>query len=210
MNDWNSIYQEKGVFQNKPSEHVAGAIDSFRRSGVRRILDLGCGTGRHIVLMVGNGFEVYGCDSSEEALKVTSGLYPALELKQCEMTFLPYDSGFFEGVICNHVLQHGLMTDILKAASEILRILRPGGHLFLTAVSDRHPKSFTGREIEPGTRIDTDAIDGHVPHHFFTQDELKLIFEGFEIISLRHITGPSEIEPEKLSASWGMYAVKKG
>jgi ubiquinone/menaquinone biosynthesis C-methylase UbiE len=208
MKDWNSIYQGKGIFQKEPSVHVLEAIDFFKESGFKRILDLGCGTGRHTALLVEKGFEAYGCDSSEEAINVVSEIFSTLEFRQCDMKSLPYDSGFFDGVICNHVIQHGCLSDIRQAASEITRVIRPGGYLFLAVVSTQHPKYFTGREIGPNTKIGTDAVDGHIPHHFFTKHELRELFSNFEILRIEHFNGSSEIDETKESAAWKMLARK--
>jgi 2-polyprenyl-3-methyl-5-hydroxy-6-metoxy-1,4-benzoquinol methylase len=208
MKDWNTIYQEKGIFQKRPSAHVLEVIDFFKQAGLVRILDLGCGTGRHTALLVEKGFQVYGCDSSEEAINVVSELFLGLEFRHCDMTALLYGSGFFDGVICNHVIQHGCLSNIRQAAFEIARVIRPDGYLFLIVISTQHPKYFTGREIEPNTKIDTDAVDGHVPHHFFTEHELRELFSNFEILRIEHFNGPSEIDETKESAAWKMLARK--
>jgi len=78
----------------------------------------------------------------------------------------------------------------------------------LIVVSTEHPKCATGREIEPGTRIDTAAVDGHVPHHFFSEGDLRELFGDFEILNLEHFVGPSELEPSRGSAAWELSARK--
>ena len=208
MKDWNSIYAEKGVLQENPSPRVESAIRLFKEKGFERVLDLGCGTGRHIKLLLEQGLDAYGCDSSENAVGRLAGLVEASRLRVCDMAALPYRPDFFDGIICNHVIQHGLFADAKKVAGEILRVLRPDGILFLTTISTEHPKYGTGREIEPNTRIDTDAIDGHIPHHFFTQDEMRELFQGFVILRLEHFSGPSELDATKHSAAWKLYARK--
>ena len=210
MKDWNSIYEAKGIFQKDASPRVLDAIKHFEEKGLSRILDLGCGTGRHTTVLYERGFEVYGCDSSEKAIGVVADLMEDSDFRKCDMTSLPYSSEFFDGILCNHVIQHGLLADVRKACGEMLRILRSGGLLFLTVISTEHPKYTTGHEIEPNTRIDTDAVDGHIPHHFFTESELRDLFKKFEICTLEHFTGPSELDPIKESAAWEMYAQKVG
>ncbi len=206
MKDWNSVYESKGEFQVAPSPSVIAAINSFETLGFRRVLDLGCGTGRHTTCLVDAGFEVFGCDCSAEALGIAREVMPQVCFEECDMTLLPYDDGYFDAIICNHVIQHGTMADIERAVGEIRRTLRTGGRLLLIVVSTRHPKSLTGREIEPNTKVDTDALDGHVPHHFFTEDELRGLLEGFEIIELSHFEGPSELDPTTPSAAWEVHA----
>ena len=207
MNDWNSIYKERGILQKEVSETVIEAVNFFKHERVRRVLDLGCGTGRHTAYLLEEGFQIYGCDSSEAALRIAMATLPAVDFETCNMTSLPYEAGFFDAVICNHVIQHGTIAEIKVAISEIHRILRKGGFLFLVAISTNHPKYLTGTEIEPNTRINTDSVDGTLPHHFFTEKELRALFSKlFEIVKSVHFEAPSELDANKETAAWKMYA----
>ena len=207
MNDWNRIYEERGILQKEPSETVIEAVNFFKHELVRRVLDLGCGTGRHTAYLLEEGFQIYGCDSSEVALELAMAALPTVDFETCNMTALPYEDGFFDAVICNHVIQHGTIAEIKVAISEIHRILRKGGILFLVAISTNHPKYLTGTEIEPNTRINTDSVDGDLPHHFFTEEELRALFtKPFEIVKSVHFEAPSELDPNKEMAAWKMYA----
>lgn len=207
MNDWNSIYEEHGILQKEPSETVIEAVNLFKHERVRRVLDLGCGTGRHTAYLLEEGFQIYGCDSSEAALGIAMATLPAVDFETCNMTSLPYEAGFFDAVICNHVIQHGTIAEIKVAITEIHRILRKGGILFLVAISTNHPKYLTGTEIEPNTRINTDSVDGNLPHHFFTEKELRALFsKEFEIVKSVHFEAPSELDANKETAAWKMYA----
>ncbi len=208
MKDWDAIYKAKGAFQKDPSTMVMNAIDHWEEIGVKRILDLGCGTGRHTTVLVDRGFETYGCDSSEEALAIAPDIIGKDRFAHCDMTSLPYEDEFFDGILCNHVIQHGMFAEAQKAINEMFRILKKAGHLFLVVVSTEHPKYFTGREIEPNTKIDTDAVDGNIPHHFFTKEELHSLCSPFNILKLDHVKGPSELDSQKESAAWILYAQK--
>ena len=207
MNDWNSIYEERGILQKEPSETVIEAVNFFKHERVRTVLDLGCGTGRHTAYLLEEGFQIYGGDSSEAALELAMATLPAVNFETCNMTSLPYEAGFFDAVICNHVIQHGTRAEIKVAISEIGRILRKGGLLFLVAISTKHPKYLTGTEIEPNTRINTDSVDGDLPHHFFTEKELRALFsKQFKIVKAVHFEAPSELDANKETAAWKMYA----
>lgn len=72
----------------------------FKRRGVKRVLDLGCGTGRHIINFVKKGFEIYGIDIAEEGIEITKkwlkkeGLEANLKVGSIYKR-LPYKNSFF-------------------------------------------------------------------------------------------------------------------
>ena len=173
MKDWSTLYTEKGIVQKEPSKKVLKTINFFKGKGLKRILDLGCGTGRHTTLLVKEGFEVYGCDNSKDALKIIKNFLVDNEFRLCDMTKLSYEDGYFDGILCYQVIQHGKIAGIKQSISEMYRVLKKGGYLFLVVISTKHPKFKTGEEIEPNTKINTDDIDGHMPHHFFSELEMQ-------------------------------------
>lgn len=209
MKNWGSLYQERGVVQKEPSAKVVEAIEFFRTAKLRRILDLGCGTGRHAALLQRNGFQVYGCDSSASALGIAKGMLPQVHFQQCDMGLLPYRDECLDGVICHAVIQHGTVATIKKTITEIHRVLRRGAVLFLTVISTDHPEYLTGQEIEPGTKINIDAIDGDMPHHYFTESEMRDFFRDFVILKLEHYRAPSEKNPSRIAATWALYASRE-
>ncbi len=208
MTDWETIYKRNGVVQKEPSGFVKSAIKFFKKSNLKIILDLGCGTGRHVFYLLEQGFKVYGCDASESALKIIREILPNVEFKKCDMTSLPYENNFFDGVLCHFVVQHGRRDEIKKAVSEIYRVLRKIGIIYLSVPSTKHPEFFTGKEIEPNTKINVDAIDGSVPHHYFTKNELEQLFNKFQIIKLEHVEFLSEKNPNKAATAYILYGKK--
>ena len=205
---WDTLYNEKGIVQEEPSEFVKEIVGFFKQQNIGKILDFGCGTGRHTVVLLNHGFKVYGCDYSESALKIVKEVIPKVEFKHCDMTSLPYENDSFDGILCYQVIQHGKIADIKKAIAEMYRIVRKSGIVALTVISTKHPTYLTGEEIEQNTKINTDAMDGHVPHHFFSEKELKELFNDFEIIKLEHIEGRSELDANKKSGAFILYARK--
>jgi len=209
MRDWNSLYKERGVVQKELSPKASDAVNFFRMTSATRILDLGCGTGRHAVYLVHNGFEVCGCDSSEAALHTAKGFLPEVELQMCDMGSLPYRDESIDGIFCHAVIQHGTLATVNRAIEEIHRVLKRGGALFLTVTSTEHPEYMTGREIEPGTKINIDAIDGDMPHHYFTEQEMRDLFGRFVTVKLEHYRAPSEKNPARIAATWALYATRR-
>lgn len=210
MNDWDSIYREKGVVQKKPLPEVIKSIDLLKKNNARRVLDLGCGTGRHTMPLAEKGFDVYGCDISETALEKLGEMLPSANLKKCGMDSLSYEDSFFDAVLCICVIQHARIEMIGKAVQEIHRVLRKDGLLVLVTITDNDPKAKTGEEIEPNTRINVESIDGQIPHHFFSEGEIKHLFKKFDILKLGRFEKTSDINFGKLSRFWLMIAQKRG
>jgi len=200
------IVHRKRNSTKRTIKKVLETINFFKGKGLKRILDLGCGTGRHTTLLVKEGFEVYGCDNSEDALKIIKKFLVDNEFRLCDMTKLSYEDGYFDGILCYQVIQHGKIAGIKQSISEMYRVLKKGGYLFLVVISTKHPKFKTGEEIEPNTKINTDDIDGHMPHHFFSELEMQEFFNEFEIIKLDHFEGQSEINLSNRMAFWELYA----
>lgn len=110
----------------------------FRRLGNLngcRILDIGCGTGRHLseALQFENT-HVFGADIRQNDLAEAKKRIAYLEeLGLCKGTYqllsadiirLPFKDNFFDLVICSEVLEH--IPDHHKALAELIRVLKPG------------------------------------------------------------------------------------
>ena len=67
---WDKAYKEKGKIWIEPQENIPKLAKEWKKKGVKRILDVGCGTGRHLVYLAKKGFEMYGIDIAEHGLKI--------------------------------------------------------------------------------------------------------------------------------------------
>lgn len=107
-----------------------------------RVLDLGCGEGRHVIsAYLEEDIEAIGVDLSVEDLTTTkekSAPFVRVEnedkyfaLASANALHLPFADHSFDKVICSEVLEH--IPDYEGALKEIQRILKPGG-LFCASV----------------------------------------------------------------------------
>jgi len=106
-----------------------------------RLLDAGCGGGRNISWFVTQpGFEIYATDISQPAIDHLSQLYPGIKREHAicaPIQSLPFDNSFFDHVICSAVLHFaGSAQDFLQMFSELCRVLKTGGSLFIRMASD--------------------------------------------------------------------------
>jgi len=104
-----------------------------------KVLDAGCGYGRNLVHLLRTGCEVYALDADAEgvdhvralAAELAPGL-PAENFRVGAIEKMPFASGFADVVLCNSVLHFAAdETQFLAMVTELWRVLRPGGLLFV-------------------------------------------------------------------------------
>jgi SAM-dependent methyltransferase len=182
-------------------EHTALAwAEAFRKAGGRRVLDLGCGIGRHTIALTRLGLAVTASDVAPSGL-MTCAAWLAHErlaavLVCHEMRTLPFPDATFDGLLAYNVIYHATVAGMQQTVSEIRRVLCPGGWLYITAIacSDSKVASYradieTGKcqEIEPFTFVylyDAPA-DKYLPHHYCDEEEVRDLLTGFAIKDVR-------------------------
>ena len=107
---WDRIFRDEGyALGREPHEDISRVAKLFEKNGVRRILDLGCGTGRHLVYLAKRRFEVYGIDIAEHGVKLSERWLRAEGLK-AELKVgdiykgLPYVDDFFDAIISVRIM----------------------------------------------------------------------------------------------------------
>ncbi len=111
--------------------------------GNESVIDIGCGTGRHIGHLLDNGAaSVTGVDLSMEMLSLASAKFQTTKnvaLMQARMECIPLRDKSFDAGITSLALSHIRALDSVLV--EIARLLRTGGHL---VIADLH-WSFSNR-----------------------------------------------------------------
>lgn len=113
-------------------------LDRLEVGAGDRLLDVGCGEGRHCFGALERGAQVVGVDLDLESLRPASGALRArgkelgrlAVLIQGDAFRLPFPDGCFDRVICSEVMEH--VHDAPGAARELARVTRPGGTVAVT------------------------------------------------------------------------------
>ncbi|HYN06543.1 MAG TPA: class I SAM-dependent methyltransferase [Vicinamibacterales bacterium] len=191
-NPWNGIFTERGRVFLDVHEDVARLGTRLMDLRAKRVLDLGSGTGRHLVHFARLGFSVSGLDDSLEGTRL-AGQWLASEGLDADVRVgsmhdpLPYPDAFFDAVIAVQVIHHARLAAIRGLVAEMTRVLNPRGLVFVTVPAFRNQASAFD-EIEPGTFLPLDGPEKGLPHHYFSVEELRVLFEAFDVDDV-HVDG---------------------
>jgi ubiquinone/menaquinone biosynthesis C-methylase UbiE len=101
-------------------------VAEFRDHAGERVLELGCGTGSDILQFAKHGAIATGLDITDRHLELArERVKDQVAIIKGDIRDLPFDDASFDYVYSHGVLHHS--DEPLKVASEILRVLRPGG-----------------------------------------------------------------------------------
>ena len=194
---WVELHKERRHQPRYPHQSaVAFALRTFPKGG--KILDLGCGAGRHTKFLAENGFEAYGCDYSTSGIKASEQILAEANLKAefqvASVSALPYKDDFFDGLICFGVLYYNDKQSIEKAADEMFRVLKQGAKAFIIVRSLEDyryegAKKLSKYEVIVQEKDESRSAfkENGMPMYFFDKDEVKRVFHRFRHIEINRI-----------------------
>jgi SAM-dependent methyltransferase len=159
-----------------------------------RVLDLGCGAGRHAFEAYRRGARVVAADLEHRELPPVTSMFGAMRAEgeaappagaaavAADATRLPFPDGAFDAVIAAEILEH--VPGDAAAMAEIGRVLRPGGTAAVTV-----PAWLPERICWALSREYHEVPGGHV--RIFTRAELaaKLTAAGLTPAGAHHAHG---------------------
>ncbi|MDD4938554.1 MAG: class I SAM-dependent methyltransferase [Candidatus Omnitrophica bacterium] len=95
----------------------------------KKALDAGFGSGDILCSLSRKGADCWGTEIARNAISALSSRCPTFNILESRISSLPFEDNFFDLLVCSHVLEHE--SDEKAAMKEMIRVLKPGGLLFL-------------------------------------------------------------------------------
>jgi SAM-dependent methyltransferase len=168
----------------------------FDRLGVRagdRVIDVGCGAGRHAFELYRRGAHVVAFDRNESDLRGVDEMFTAMRAEgqvpgggsartvHGDALEMPFPDGHFDHVVASEILEH--VAEDHRAIAELVRVLKPGGTAAVTVprwwpekvcwtlsaayhqVEGGHVRIYTGRELaDKLAHAGLEAVGRHHAH----------------------------------------------
>lgn len=152
IGDWQGAHYERNAFTAGTEQEVAFLVDELDLAPDATVLDVGCGTGRHSRALRGRGIDTIGLDLSHGLLSAAAG-HADGGWVQADARTIPLRSASVDAVLSLCQGGFGITPGNDEAVlGEMVRVLRPGGRLVLTAFS----LAFAARWLAPGDALDVD------------------------------------------------------
>jgi ubiquinone/menaquinone biosynthesis C-methylase UbiE len=164
-------------------------IDHFASllSGVRKVLDAGCGAGRFLPLLAALDCRVEGVDLSPGMVRRAQLDHPLFATRVGSLTQLPYPAASFDGYFSWYSTIHSPDTDLPHIFGEARRVLRAGGALLVAFQSGS------------GTRDVADAYRRH-GHNIVLERYNRTPTEVAEVLAAKGLQEVARLERRPVGA----------
>jgi SAM-dependent methyltransferase len=187
-----------------------------------KLLDIGCGNGKYIILAAKEGIDSYGIDISpiaiRKAKKEAAKQKVQASFRVGDALNMPYPKNYFDAAIDFSCFTHFYTKDWNKYFRQVRRILKPNGY-FLLSVWSKNSTMLSEVNFDPKTSKSNwslskaEGVAGHLYSYYFTKKKLISLLKrkGFKIFLIREILlrSYSKIMPGSELRLWFAYCKKE-
>jgi tellurite methyltransferase len=188
-NLWETYWsdQDNWDWWKKPAPEVLDLIRSLSPLERPRVLDLGCGLGRHAIAFALARFLVTATDVSSAAIRHlnewASSLQLSIETRVCEVLAETLPGESFDVVLSYNVIYHGSREQFALAIQQVWKLLKRKGIFFFTCPSRQDGKYGFGERVAPHTYQCTKSVTPGDIHYFADKEDLAELLVGFRTLA---------------------------
>ena len=198
-NNTDQLYKENLLFWNEAWQRVSKPhkelpklpyihelTRKLKKYQVKKVLDLGCGSGWLSIFMSKYGFDVTGIDAAFAAVELGKKWAQEdnanINLMAGDLLNLSFAKSSFDAVVCNSVLEHFRLDQASVLFDKVHQVLKDKGFLFacFDQVGTGKGEYF---ELNDGTHVYTDQMRKGMMLRNYTDQELKDLLSNFDILS---------------------------
>ena len=196
-NEWEESYKQFDNFLFYPHEELVRFVSKYIRKKIgfekfinskgyvhnSKILDIGCGIGRHLIFAYEMGLDPYGVDISNTAIEFAKewlnkkGFNAQHKHLMCgDITKLKWEDSFFDYAVSHGVLDSMTLNIAYESCKEIARVMKKDSLFYCDLISGEdslHPNGFNGEEI-----VKSDQEKNTI-QLYFDIELIKNVFEPF-------------------------------
>ncbi|WP_459480712.1 class I SAM-dependent methyltransferase [Clostridium saccharoperbutylacetonicum] len=189
-------------------------LNYCNQSNLEKVV-LDCGAGGNcppLALFSDFGYKTYGIELSDSQIEKAKEFSKVnnidINISKGNMTSLPFDDESISFIYSYNTIFHMKKADILKAISEIKRVLKPGGICFVNFLSVNDQEFGYGEKIGEGEFLQDE--DGQkVIHTYYDINEAEVHFKSMNILMKENRVLERIFEGEKIKQGYIDYIVQK-
>ena len=197
VDNWNLSYKKLDNFLLYPSEevirffsnHIKRRTSLVNTNNVKKVLDLGCGSGRHLNYLLENGYYSIGLDISDISLKQAAKFLNIKKHKKnryklinSSSSLIPLKNNTLDYLIADGVIDSMITSDILKTNDEIFRVMKNGGLIYISLISNKIKRK--GRFLNKFDQLITESHENKTVQSYFNISRINKLYKKFKIIEL--------------------------
>jgi tellurite methyltransferase len=189
LNVWETYWsnQDNHDWWKKPAPEVLDFIRSISPIEKAKVLDLGCGLGRHAIAFALAKFSTTATDASATAIQHVidwaRDLHLSIETRVCDVLDDSLPNETFDVVLSYNVIYHGSREQFARAIQRVHKLLKRDGLFFFTCPSRQDGKYGFGELVAPHTYRCTKSVTPGDIHYFADEEDLDELLDGFRSIT---------------------------
>jgi tellurite methyltransferase len=189
LNVWETYWsnQDNHDWWKKPAPEVLDFIRSISPVERPKVLDLGCGLGRHAIAFALAKFSTTATDASATAIQHVvdwaCSLHLSIDTRVCDVLDDSLPGETFDVVLSYNVIYHGSREQFAQAIQRVHKLLKRNGIFFFTCPSRQDWKYGFGELVAPHTYRCTKSVTPGDIHYFADEEDLEEILVGFRTLA---------------------------